>query len=1377
MIRSCCNNIKSKFSYSLLSETEDTDLFNEPCPEDNASVWQKLTFNWAQPMLFKGYRRALQMTDISDIPEEIKVEHNSPYLANIDYNDGKYPLIKHIYKEFIPRNKKLIAYKLSGAILSVITPMVLKYFLRYIQLPPDQKEVSYGLFLCFLLFMVTSVLMIGNQYSYWFGMKSSLQIRGALISAIYEKMLRLSNSARREFNSGNIMNLVSVDVGAFQDFFWNNHTEIFIFPFQILALLILLCIIIGFSGLVGFLVMVISVPLTTALSTQASKYLRLSLGHADTRTDLTSELINGIRFLKLYAWEKLFLDRIDSERTKQLDHLYTRIIYYIVSQMIVQISSALVLISTFATYSLLGHQLTLDIAFTSMVVFVNLRRPSEMLPQALFRLFGLLPSSKRIEEFLQSPEIQDSFLMDGGSSPIVNTSYSYNVGGSDENNSGSTSPIYSLSPSQMDIKITNATFDWNEHYLKGHSKGSSNDLVNLYSGNTNLGIIESSNIEEDSDLKELIMVEHDGEGSNESADVKENFENYVLNNIDFIAPAGKLTIICGRVGSGKTSLVSALIGEIYRVSGSVQMPPTISFTTQQSFLISASLRENILFGKPFDLEYYKKVIEACSLTPDLLQLSAKDLTEIGERGINLSGGQKQRISLARALYTNADCFIMDEPLSAVDPEVGKHLFDHCIQGLMRNKTRILVTHQLQFIPSADHIVVVENGKITQGTYQELKQKGIDFESIMKTKKLESEEEENKKNSAKPSAVTQNTTTPVLNIDDIISKDEDPNLMEKAKLLVKEDRNSGAVGFDIYKSYVNSGSSLPFFTLTCIIYIVSQVIFQVSDFWLQVWTQKTPEDPEDKFYILVYMGFIVAFIFALTFRYFFLARISFASARKLHDNLLYSVSFASCQFFDTNPSGRILNRFSKDISDIDLTLLECISDVLYCGSTVVIAIGMMIFITPAISIPFAFLVGIYYFIQKVYRASSRELKRMESISRSPVFSLFQETYNGLITIRSYQQQIRFLKLVQNNINVNLRLFFYSFSVHRWIGIRLELISSLVVLFASVFTIFSNNPGLSALAVTTSLSMTSYLNWTIRQYTELEVKMNSVERVLSYVSTPAEGIRFTEEKDNDEQGDIKMDRKWPTNGEIEFKDVEIKYRPTAEPSLRNFTCKINKNEKIGIVGRTGAGKSTISQGLFRMVESSKGSIFIDGVDISKIGLYNLRSSIGIIPQDPFIFSGSLRLNIDPFGEYSDIEIWDALEKVRLKDQIQAMPLKLDSKVQEGGDGLSVGQKQLLCLSRAILKNSKILFCDECTASLDYESDAVIKKTIRENFKDCTILTIAHRIDTIYDSDRIIVVDKGQLAEFDSPENLLKNPNSRFSKLVKYQTDFYNESTKKF
>ncbi|KAM9984129.1 hypothetical protein ACTFIZ_003833 [Dictyostelium cf. discoideum] len=1333
-------NLKKFFSsYEKLKDDEDenvykpsssTNNFYKICPEDNASKWSKISFSWVTKLIMKGYlKESLEMNDIYDLPELNKVQTTSKLLDHMDLsNNSNYILIKHIYKNFLPKNKYALVSNLFIIIFTFLSPICLKFLINYISVQDENEKSNLkGILLCCLLCSCVLGQSVSQELFYWFGIKNGFDVRGALAAKIFEKTLKLSNASRKEYKSGKIMNIMSIDVANISEFFWTHHINIVSHFIQILSLVALLCYVVGPSGLVGFGVMVIALPINAMLCSKSSNYLEKSFQYSDSRTNLTSELITNIRPFKMYAWENLFINKIEEQRKQELKNIFLRVFFSILDHMMIETNATLVLVSTFATYSLTGNIMSLDVTFTAMTIFSKLEVPLIRLPYDIYKAIGLIPSVKRVQNFLKSSE-----------------SLKYNKYIKKENQKEN----YNQDDEDNDIIVENCTFQWNEP---------ENNTFEL-------------NYDEDENQVESINKEE-----------KDNEEfNYTLKDINLIIPKGKLTMICGVVGSGKTSLLFGLIGEIYKLNGNVSgVPNNISFTSQQPFLLSASLRENILFGNEFDLERYKKVIESTALTKDIVNLAGLDLTEIGERGINLSGGQKQRISLARALYANSDCFIFDEPLSAVDPEVASHLFDHCIQGeLMRNKTRILVTHQLQFIPYADHIIVLNsNGELIQGTYQELNEKGIDFKSILKTKEININNGNNK-NKNETNQIKEENENEIINVNNVISDKNDPNLIEKAKLLVKEDKNEGEVEFNVYKQYFSYGSSGVTLFITISLFFIGQAIFKFSDFWLAIWTERSIEGKSDSFYIGYYLLIFGVFVVILMIRILLLCRITFKVGKNLHSALLKSVTYASCRFFDTNPSGRILNRFSKDTSDIDVHMLDILTEVLICFSELIIGLISIVFIIPIMVIPLIILSISYYILQRLYRPSARELNRWESITVSPIFSLLQECYNGLLTIKTYKQESRFIKTMFDNININLGCYFYSFAVHRWVSMRLEVMGWIMVFFTSLIaTLFISNNGLAALSVTTALSLNGYLSWGIRRIVELEVKMNSFQRIQSYIEIPNEGNKPISTKLNEVDNntitisDVDLVN-WPNKGIIEFKNVEIKYRPNSEPNLKDLSFKVQSSEKIGIVGRTGAGKTTIASSLFRMVECSKGSILIDGIDISKIQLQKLRSSIGIVPQDPFIFTGTIRSNIDPFNEFTDFEIWESIEKVKLKDAINSMPLKLETALQENGDnGFSYGQKQLLCLCRTILKNFKIILMDEATSSIDYHTAQLIKQTIQENFKNCTTLTIAHRLETIIDCNKIAVIDSGQLIEFDTPSNLINIPNSKFNKLIKSQTDYNN------
>ncbi|KAF2069284.1 hypothetical protein CYY_009397 [Polysphondylium violaceum] len=1390
--------------------------FTMSCPEQDANLFQKLTFSWMNCLLWKGFKNPLELNDITDIPPHLHVENTSLLIKKVDFK-SKYSLLKHLISHAISNYKIIIFLKLLSTALSISTPIILKVFLWYIQKDANEKEIYIGWILSFALFLSAFLLNFSQQLSLWNSGKLGMEIRGSLSCVIYKKMFMMSNTSRKTYSMGRILNLIGSDVSYMHEFFMNVNLDLILYPIQIALLLAVLCFILGVSGAVGFGVMLFSLSLTTYISSRMNKYMKWSFVHSDERVKMVSELIDGIRSIKQYAWEKIFLERVEEKRQLQLMFLHKRLARWIVNQMIIQSTSGFVLLVTFSLYTVLGNRLTADVAFTALTVFVNLKRPIETLPLNIQKFLMVLLASTRIQEYLLANELQSSpfDILDYtkekvdpnhyGDVKIINGHFDWKDGLSDsqldmnksdnnynnDSNNDNNNTSFNISNNNLNnsnnslslVKVLSQfSLDNLEDAIENHNLHMDINIDSVEDGVLKNVPNNRATVNLDSVLKtksaKIEMVEISSLTPNRSSPLstprsatRQRVPTGTFKDVNFTAPKGKLTVICGQVGSGKTSLVSALIGEIYRVDGVVSRPNSISYTTQQAFLTSSTLRENILFGKPYNRDRYIKVIYACSLASDLLQLPGRDLTEIGEKGTNLSGGQKQRISLARALYSDSECFILDEPLSAVDPLVAKHLFEHCIQGMMQGKTRILVTHQLQFIPYADHIVLLQDGEILQGTYHELQQIGIDFESIMKTKKLNVDTHHLNDNVPTPKNHTRSKLDVIKKIEALITEDENTfDLIEKSRQFVQEDLVSGSMGFGAYSDYIRSGGPLSvFFIVVCGLYLISQCVFQGSDFFLKTWTQRNIDpDPGDRFYILIYFGFIGTFMCLLGLRYFLITRYTFGASRSLHHQILQCITYAPCQFFDQNPSGRILNIFSKDISEVDTQLLEGFNEVMYGFASVLVSIGMMIYLNPIISAPFFALAILYYFIQQVYLRSSREIKRMESVSRSPIFSCISESYNGISTIRAFNEHVAFIQNFQTKLNLNLRLFFYNFSTQRWIGLRLEFISSVVVLCSAVFCIYNSdaNPSAAGLALTTALSVTNLLTNMVKQITDLEVKMNSIERIKRYTEIPREEV--TETNASEYLEIIKeLQEGWPRFGALEFRDLEMSYKKGAQPSLIDLSLPVLPQQKIGIVGRTGAGKSTIGVSLFRMVEASKGCIMIDGVDISKIGLHDLRSRLGIIPQEPFIFFGSIRANLDPLNQYSDLDVWEALEKVQLKNAIQNMPDKLDSLVFEGGDGLSTGQKQLLCLARAILKNSKIVLMDEATASLDYQTDYIIKQIIKEHFTNATVLTIAHRLDTIIDSDKILVIDKGQMVEFDSPQNLINNPLSKFSRLVIAQT----------
>uniref|UniRef100_A0AAR2JPD0 ABC-type glutathione-S-conjugate transporter n=1 Tax=Pygocentrus nattereri TaxID=42514 RepID=A0AAR2JPD0_PYGNA len=823
---------------------------------------------------------------------------------------------------------------------------------------------------------------------------------------------------------------------------------------------------------------------------------------------------------------------------------------------------------------------------------------------------------------------------------------------------------------------------------------------------------------------------------------------------------GSLVAVVGAVGSGKSSLISALLGEMHNLSGSVNIKGSVAY-------------DNILFGSDLDELRFQRVLEACALEQDLELLPAGIQAEIGEKGINLSGGQKQRVSLARAAYSSADVYLLDDPLSAVDSHVGKHLFERLIgpQGLLKDKTRILVTHGISFLPYVDEIVVLVDGVVSEvGSYSSLRASKGAFSEFLDTYAKQESSEAQEKSERTCGA------SPVFPL--YSSMREKENFSPRAKeelgskkgqrLIETETVQTGGcfslshqVKFSVYLQYLRS-MGWCYGTMFITVYFIQNLAFIGQNLWLSDWTNDAVRYPNESTYparirdvrVGAYGGLGMAQGFLVFVGTLLLADGAICASRTLHTRLLSNILRAPMLFFDTTPSGRVVNRFAKDMFTVDELIPAALRSVILkmlelLATLVIICLAVPLF--TAVVIP---LIAIYYFVERFYLTTSRQLRRLDSVSRSPIYSHFGETVSGLPVIRAYGYQERFLEQNTVTIDNNLKCVCQLIVSNRWMAIRLEFLGNLVVFFSALFAVISRDSldsGLVGLSVSYALNVTLILNTLVRMTSQLETHVVSVERVKEYAEIPNEAAWIAEKRPPDG---------WPSEGRVRFEDYKVRYRPELELVLHGITCDIRSNEKIGIVGRTGAGKSSLTNCLFRIMEAAEGRILIDGVDIARLGLHDLRSRLTIIPQDPVLFSGTLRMNLDPFEKYSDEDIWKVLELAHLKDFVGGLAAGLQHEVAEGGENLSVGQRQLLCLARALLRKSRILILDEATAAVDLETDNLIQTTIRREFAHCTVLTIAHRINTILDSSRVMVLDAGKIVEFDSPATLLQKQGQFFA-----------------
>ncbi|KFO86646.1 Multidrug resistance-associated protein 1, partial [Buceros rhinoceros silvestris] len=1318
---------------------ERAPLFSEtvndpnPCPEFGASFLSRITFWWITGLMVQGYRRPLEAKDLWSLNKEDKSEEVVPRLArnwakewektkrqplNMLYTSKKQQkssssegdvteeaealiinpsqkssdasLFKVLCKTFGPYFLMSFLFKAAHDLLMFAGPEILKLLINFVnnKAAPNWQGYFYTGLLLVSACLQTLIL---HQY-FHICFVTGMRLKTAIVGLIYRKALVITNSARKTSTVGEIVNLMSVDAQRFMDLV-TYINMIWSAPLQVILALYLLWENLGPSVLAGVAVMILLVPINAVMAMKTKTYQMAQMKSKDNRIKLMNEILNGIKVLKLYAWELAFREKVLEIRQKELKILKKSAYLAAVGTFTWVCAPFLVALSTFAVYVKTNKTNVLDAqkAFVSLALFNILRFPLNMLPLVISSIVEASVSLKRLRVFLSHEELDpDSIIR----CPITD--------------------------GEGCIVVKNATFSW-----------SKNDPP-------------------------------------------------LLNSVNFSVPEGSLVAVVGQVGCGKSSLLSALLGEMDKKEGCVVVKGSVAYVPQQAWVQNATLEDNIVFGRQMNESWYKRVIEACALLPDIEILPTGDKTEIGEKGVNLSGGQKQRVSLARAVYCNADVYLCDDPLSAVDAHVGKHIFEKVIgpKGILKNKTRVLVTHAINYLPQMDTILVMSDGEISEmGSYQELlKQDGAFAEFLRTYANAEQSVEDGDTDSpsgkeGKPveNGVLVNEAPGKLmhrqlSNSSTYSRDTGKSqhqsstaelqkpLAEKNswKLTEADTVKTGKVKATVYWDYMRAiGLFISFFSI--FLFICNHVASLASNYWLSLWTDDpvvngTQQNTDVRLGVYGALGISQGIA---VFGYSMIVSIGgLIASRHLHLNLLHSVLRSPMSFFERTPSGNLVNRFSKEIDTIDSTIPPIIK--MFMGSTfnVIGACIIILLTTPIAAVIIPVLGFVYLLVQRFFVATSRQLKRLESVSRSPVYSNFNETLLGVSVIRAFEEQKRFIKQNDMKVDENQKAYYPSIVANRWLAVRLECVGNCIVFFAALFAVIARNKlsaGLVGLSVSYSLQITAYLNWLVRMSSELETNFVAVERVREYSEMEKEAewsIAQTAPAST-----------WPDEGKVEFRGYGLRYREDLDLVLKNINVTINGGEKIGIVGRTGAGKSSLTLGLFRINEAAEGEIIVDGVNIAKIGLHDLRFKITIIPQDPVLFSGSLRMNLDPFDQHSDEDIWRSLELAHLKNFVSSLPDKLNHECAEGGENLSVGQRQLVCLARALLRKSKILVLDEATAAVDLETDKLIQSTIKSQFEECTVLTIAHRLNTIMDYSRVLVLERGEVVECGSPDDLLQ------------------------
>ncbi|CAB1327868.1 unnamed protein product [Coregonus sp. 'balchen'] len=850
-----------------------------------------------------------------------------------------------------------------------------------------------------------------------------------------------------------------------------------------------------------------------------------------------------------------------------------------------------------------------------------------------------------------------------------------------------------------------------------------------------------------------------------------------LQNLSLTVKSEQLVAVIGPVGAGKSSLLSAILGEMPHDKGVLKVKGQLTYASQQPWVFPGTIRSNILFGKALHPQKYEKVLRACALKRDMELLPDGDLTVIGDRGATLSGGQKARVNLARAVYQDADIYLLDDPLSAVDAEVGRHLFEQCICGILKNKPRILVTHQLQYLQAADQILVLKEGHmVARGTYSELQRSGVDFTSLLKRDEEEGPQApgaETESRSPRSRTLSQNSV--VSHTSSIRSvKDGTEQLpAEPVQTVAEESRSEGTIGVGLYVKYLKAGANILVLIGVLLLQFLAQAAYILQDWWLAYWAGEqeklnvngtviiqngvnVTEELNLDFYLGIYAGLTGATLIFGFARSLVMFNLLVKAAQSLHNRMFNSILRTPVRFFDINPIGRVLNRFSKDIGQLDSALPWTFVDFIQIFLQIIGVVAVAASVIPWILIPLVPLIIIFLFLRRYFLQTSRDVKRLESTTRSPVFSHLSSSLQGLWTIRAFRAEERFQNTFDAYQDLHSESWFLFLVTSRWFAVRLDGMCAIFVTITAFGCLLLRDQveaGSVGLALSYAVTLMGMFQWGVRQSAEVENMMTSVERVVEYTELESEAPWETQKRPPPE---------WPSQGLITFDRVSFSYSSDGPVVLKDMKAMFRPKEKVGIVGRTGAGKSSLVSALFRLAEP-EGRIYIDGVLTSEIGLHDLRQKMSIIPQDPVLFTGTMRKNLDPFSQHTDEDLWNALQEVQLKSVVEELPNKMETVLAESGSNFSVGQRQLVCLARAVLRKNRILIIDEATANVDPRTDELIQKTIRDKFRECTVLTIAHRLNTIIDSDRILVLDAGQIHAYDEPYTLLQNHDGIFFKMV--------------
>nr|MCP8719475.1 ABC transporter transmembrane domain-containing protein [Asgard group archaeon] len=1372
---------------------------------DTVNLFSYFTFYYLQPLIDKIY--ATDDVKLSDLPDilgditcddtkakvsrawehELKKSKKAGWLSTIwgfvtrKKVEPKPNMFRSIASAFTDKFVVSITLAIVGTGLSFAQPFLLRKFIQFFTsyfYSEEKPPIIIGYFWASVMFLTSIANFITFNQAFKTQFDLGYEIQSSLTTMIYEKALKLSPQSRKNKPTGDIINHITMDIDIIFWFCWQLG-EYLASPLKLAVCLVSLYKLFEHATWAGVVTAIIIAPLVTLVNSSMWKnYIQL-MKDKDERTSFVTEILNSAKSIKFYSWEKPMLARLGHIRNdRELNNIKKIGVVSALAQFLWSCIPFFISCATYAAFAIFYKTpLTPDIVFPALALFDLLSEPMLLIPRFIVQFIEASTSLSRIGDLLTLDELDDDQhgYVKRDTEPNANSSYS--------------------------VIVKDATFIWSD--------------------------------------------EKKTEYKDEESEVQDTpSSNVALKDINFLAQKSKLTCVVGKVGSGKSTLIKAILGDVPIKVGSysdnaangsspsVETFGSIAYCPQNPWILNGTVKENILFGHKYDSEFYRRTVDACELVSDFKNLPDGDKTVVGEKGISLSGGQKARISLARSVYARADIYLLDDILSAVDAHVGKNIIRKVLsnEGVIGDRCRILATNSVPVLHEASDIYLLSGGSIVEhGDFDAVMSRDGDLATLIKEygrkKDDSSSTEEGSSATDVPSSndepSTQNeeeSSVDVKDTGDLVDEiveyvgeenrgvvegavlrrasvvsyghnyedDEDSNGEPRKTRQEEEVSRKGTVPWDIFKQYIVA-CDYKYFSFYIAATLTVVLVSAAEKYLLSYWSQLNSEHNDTVQPVLflgtyaglgVFSGFLT-YLGALVIWSYCIVK----GAAYFHNKMAESVLRSPMSFFDTTPIGRILNRFTEDIGKIDMNLPWTIISFVTTLLNGIVTFGVILTFLPPMFLIIVALLFVYNYFRVRFVPTTRELKRLESIAKSPVLATIQESINGVDTIKAFHQRERFVHKSKKFIDEKTLIGVVQQNCNRWLSMRLQSISSSIMFFTALLAVVTLGgkhpilPSILGFVMTYSMSITYILNSLVRIWAEMQSGGVAIERIIEYCDLPSEAPMVIEDK--------RPEASWPAEGVVKFKKYSTAYREHLDPVLKEIELTIASKEKVGIVGRTGAGKSSLTLSLFRIIEATGGHIEIDGVNTSEIGLYDLRHHLTIIPQEAHTFRASVRENLDPFGEYSDDKLWKVLELAHLKEHVAKMetePLEqekkksknqdelpkkvgLDAQIEEGGSNLSSGQKQLLCLARALLnETSKILVLDEATAAVDFQTDKIIQETIRSEFKDKTILTIAHRIDTIMDSDKILVLDNGRVAEFDSPEALLKNKDSIFYSLAK-------------